>query len=161
MTTEIFTRLEWQELLRATVRLAIAIVFGSAIGWERERRHRPAGLRTHILVTVGSASFMMLGMEVAERVGGADPTRVLQGVAMGIGFVGAGAILKLPAERRIEGLTTAATIWTTAAIGVAIGAGWLLLAGTLTILTVGVLALVGRIERNASSEQPPRAHGGS
>jgi putative Mg2+ transporter-C (MgtC) family protein len=146
MQTELFTNLDWSELLRAVVRLLAAIVFGAAIGWERERARRSAGLRTHILVTVGSATFMMLGMEVAERSGSGDPTRIIQGVAMGIGFLGGGAILKLPDEQKVQGLTTAAGIWTTAAMGVAVGAGWLVLAAVLCVLTLLVLAVLRRVE---------------
>jgi putative Mg2+ transporter-C (MgtC) family protein len=146
METELFTRLDWAELARATVRLLAAIFFGAAIGWERERAHRFAGLRTHILVTVGSAAFMMLGMEMVERSGSGDPTRIIQGVAMGIGFLGGGTILKMPDAQKVQGLTTAAGIWTTAAIGVAVGAGWLLLGAVLCALTLLVLTVLRRVE---------------
>lgn len=146
MEDELFTKVDWSELLRATVRLLAAILFGAAIGWERERAHRAAGLRTHILVTVGSAAFMMLGSEMAERAGSGDPTRIIQGVAMGVGFLGGGTILKLPDEQKVQGLTTAAGIWTTAAIGVAVGAGWILLAAVLSVLTLLVLTVLRRIE---------------
>lgn len=146
MEAELFINLDWAELIRAVVRLLAAIVFGAAIGWERERAHRAAGLRTHILVAVGSAAFMMLGTEMAERSGSGDPTRIIQGVAMGVGFLGGGTILKLPDERKVQGLTTAAGIWTTAAIGVAVGAGWLVLGAALCMLTLVVLALLRRFE---------------
>lgn len=147
MEEELFTKVDWSELLRAIVRLLAAILFGAAIGWERERAHRAAGLRTHILVTVGSAAFMMLGLEMAERAGSGDPTRIIQGVAMGVGFLGGGTILKLPDEQKVQGLTTAAGIWTTAAIGVAAGAGWILLAAVLSVLTLLVLTVLRRIEK--------------
>lgn len=158
MTNELFTNLEWSEFERALLRLTISIVLGGLIGWERERRHRWAGLRTHILVTLGCAAFMMLGMEVAERTNG-DPTRIVQGIAMGIGFLGAGTILKLPNERRIEGLTTASGVWTAAGIGVAVGAGWIILAAVMTILTLIVLLVLRRLERGklGRSEHAPDA----
>jgi len=105
------------ELTRILTRLTLAIVLGGLIGFEREAAGKAAGLRTHMLVALGSALFvlvpLMAGMEVA------DMSRVLQGVASGIGFLGAGAIIKLNSEENIQGLTTAASIWTVAAIGVA------------------------------------------
>lgn len=138
--------MEWNELAGSLVRLTIAVVLGALIGWERERHRIPAGLRTHILVAVASASFMMLGMLVAEDMPHADPIHIMQGVAVGIGFLGAGTILKLPAEHRVEGLTTAAGIWATAALGVALGAGHIGLAIVLALLTVSVLTILRRLE---------------
>ena len=151
---ELFTSLDGGEFLRALVRLAAAVILGGVIGWERERSRRPAGLRTHILVTLGCAAFMMLGMEVAERTKG-DPTRIVQGIAMGVGFLGAGAILKLPGERRVEGLTTAASIWTASSAGVAVGAGWIILAAVITTLTLIVLLILHRLEHHPSPGEPP------
>jgi len=95
-------------------RLSVALLVGGAVGWERERQDKPAGLRTHILVALGSATFVLLGFEVgdhlAHRYGdsGFDPTRVLQGVVGGIGFLGAGTILK--SSRHVSGITTAASV---------------------------------------------------
>ena len=155
---ELFTSLDGGEFLRAIVRLAAAVVLGGLIGWERERSRRPAGLRTHILVTLGCAAFMMLGMEVAERTKG-DPTRIVQGIAMGVGFLGAGAILKLPGERRVEGLTTAGSIWTASSAGVAVGAGWIILAAVITTLTLGVLLILHRLEHHPSPGEPPAPPG--
>ena len=154
MTHELFTKLEWSELVRVLIRLSVSVLLGASIGWERERRRRFAGLRTHILVTLSSASFMMLGAEVAEQSNG-DPVRVVQAVAMGVGFLGAGTILKLPQERRVEGLTTASSIWTAAAMGVAAGAGWMILAAAIAVLTVLVLAVLRKAEAHALGTRSP------
>jgi putative Mg2+ transporter-C (MgtC) family protein len=141
-----FHDLSWAATVRVSLRLGAAVVLGGAIGWEREIHHRWAGLRTHILVTIGTAAFMLLASEIADRAH-TDPLRALQGVVAGIGFLGGGAILKLQDERRIEGMTTAAGIWSTAAIGLAAGAGWLGLATVLTVIVLGVLSVVRAIER--------------
>src|SRR6188768_3189864 len=102
-------------------RMGVAIVLGGVLGYERESRGKDAGLRTHILVSLGSALFVL----IPQQAGMSDDalSRIIQGMATGIGFVGAGAILKLTEERRIEGLTTAAGIWLTATIGIAAGLG--------------------------------------
>jgi putative Mg2+ transporter-C (MgtC) family protein len=147
MEREIFTSLEWHEIVRAVVRLSASMVLGGAIGWEREARGRSAGLRTHILVAVGSTSFMNLAMELAAPDGERDPTRVIQGVATGVGFLGAGVIMKIKDEQRVRGLTTAASIWATAALGVVVGAGRLIFATVLALLTLVVLSLLRHLER--------------
>ncbi len=87
----------------------------AVIGWERERIGKPAGLRTHMLMSLGSARFVLRAAEAGMAI--ADLSRVIQGLAAGIGFIGGGAILKLPDEHQIDGLTTAAGIWLTAAVG--------------------------------------------
>lgn len=112
-----------RSMVRVTLRLLFALLLSAAIGWQRERVGKAAGLRTHMLVGLGSALFV-----VALGEAGATPsdlTRVAQGVATGIGFIGGGVILKLPSERRVKGLTTAASVWLAASIGVAAGAGTL------------------------------------
>src|SRR5687767_9442201 len=106
-------------LARVIIRLSLAMMLSAIIGWEREQQNKSAGLRTHILVALGAAIFALSSQE-----NGADAnnmTRVTQGIATGIGFIGAGVILQLVNERRIKGLTTAAGIWLTAAIGLAAG----------------------------------------
>src|SRR3954454_13330799 len=126
--------------LDLAVRMLIAAVLGAAIGLEREIHEHPAGMRTHLLVCLGAAIFTELsiygfttvdGVSVANRV---DPTRIAAQVVSGIGFLGAGAILKCGTS--IRGLTTAASLWTAAAIGMAAGAGdWVVAAvGTLIVL---------------------------
>src|SRR6266446_1779921 len=91
---------------RVFVRLGLAVILGGILGYERESEGKAAGLRTHILVCLGAALFMLVPLELGASL--ADLTRVAQGVAAGIGFLGAGAILKLSRERKIHGLTTAA-----------------------------------------------------
>ena len=103
------------------VRLLVAALVGGMLGYERETVGASAGLRTHMLVSVGSALFVLIPLQAGMEV--ADLSRVLQGVTAGIGFLGAGAILKQKEQNDIRGLTTAASVWMTAAIGVAAGMG--------------------------------------
>lgn len=119
-------------------RLIIAFGAGMLIGFDRERSGKAAGLRTQMLVCVGSALFAGLSIFLAESLGsfGQDPTRIIAQIVSGVGFLGAGVILKN--GNRLSGVTTAATIWTTAAVGVAIGAGYYLPAG-LTVLMILLL----------------------
>ena len=135
------------------VRVLAAAMLGGIIGWERERKGRAAGLKTHILVSVGSALFV-LAPEVAGISGG-DNTRVMQGIVSGIGFLGAGAILR--DGMRVEGLTTAAGIWMTAAIGMAVGMGQEMLALLTTLLAWLVVAAVPKL----MSRMPAHRDGGA
>jgi putative Mg2+ transporter-C (MgtC) family protein len=109
------------EITRVCIRLLVAVVLGGILGYERESVGASAGLRTHMLVSLGCALFVLIPLQAGMPL--EDVSRVLQGVTAGIGFLGAGAILKLKDENRIEGLTTAAGIWLTAAVGVAAGMG--------------------------------------
>jgi putative Mg2+ transporter-C (MgtC) family protein len=129
------------QIARVTVKLVLAALLGGVMGWERERKGKAAGLRTHMMVAVGAALFVLAPLEAGVPV--SDLTRVIQGVAAGIGFVGAGAILKMSDQGQIVGLTTAAGIWMTAAIGMAVGIGrvWLPVAGV--AIAVIILALLG------------------
>lgn len=111
------------QIVRLLVRISIAMLLGAIIGLQREQYGKPAGLRTHILVAMGSALFVIAATESGMTSDGVS--RVIQGLTTGIGFIGAGAILKLGQEREIYGLTTAAGIWATAAVGVAVGLGLL------------------------------------
>jgi putative Mg2+ transporter-C (MgtC) family protein len=112
--------LSWDELL---LRLALAAALGAAIGIEREIREQEAGLRTHTLVSLGAALFTVAGAYGFRDFGGpVDPTRVAAQVVTGIGFLGAGAIIRMGLS--VRGLTTAATLWVVAAIGLASGAGY-------------------------------------
>jgi len=124
-------------------RLASAIVLGGLLGLERERKGRAAGLKTHILVSVGSALFVLAPLQMG--ISGADVTRVMQGIVSGIGFLGAGAILKLDNEERIQGLTTAAGIWMTAAIGMAAGMGMEMVAFITTIAALAVVSTLPKL----------------
>lgn len=133
-------------------RLLSAIVLGGVLGLEREAKGRAAGLRTHILVCTGSALFVMAPL--LAGVGQAEVTRVMQGIVSGIGFLGAGAILKLDDKQRVQGLTTAAGIWATAAIGMAVGMGMHLLALASTLATLAVVSVLPRLLPD--KPDPPR-----
>ena len=130
-------------LLDVFLRLALAAGLGGAIGLEREFRHKPAGLRTNMLIALGSALFAILSVELGTAAGSSD--RVASQVVSGIGFLGAGAILR--SGGNITGLTTAATIWVNAAIGMAAGLGSYSVAAGGATLTLVVLALLPFMER--------------
>jgi putative Mg2+ transporter-C (MgtC) family protein len=123
-------------------RLMLAAGLGAALGIEREYRQKPAGLRTNILIAVGSALFTILSTSMA--VAGADPARIAAQIVTGIGFLGGGAIMRN--RDTVHGLTTAATIWVNAAIGVASGAGQYQLATFAAALTLVVLVVLPPIE---------------
>jgi len=124
------------------LRLLLATALGAIIGYQRERAGKPAGLRTHILICVGAALFTIASLYgFGGAFGGVvDPSRVAAGIVAGIGFIGAGAIIRR-GEGVIEGLTTAATIWVVAAIGLAAGAGLYLVSAVTTALVTIVLLL--------------------
>ena len=126
------------------LRLGLALIFGIAIGIEREYRARPAGMRTMALISLGTCLFMLLSMFGFEDLQGLphiqiDPSRVASYVVAGIGFLGGGSIFLNQAKDRVRGLTTAATVWVVAAIGLACGAGMLLLALITTVLVLLIL----------------------
>lgn len=125
--------------------LGVAVLLGGAIGFERERRGKAAGLRTNILICVGSALFTRLSIEIPGTYGLAgDPSRIAAQIVTGVGFLGAGTILQ--ARGRITGLTSAATIWMVAAIGMAVGAGRVYEASGATLLVIMVLWLLAKLE---------------
>ena len=142
-----------QYLLRVLLRLCIAAVLGALIGLQRERTHKPAGVRTHMLVALGTALFVVVPLEAGMK--SADFSRVIQGVVTGIGFLGGGVILKMSEEHRVRGLTSAAGIWTTAGVGLAVGAGllWPALCGT--VLAWIILALLHPLENWLRSSGDP------
>jgi len=127
----------WLEMI---LRFLLAVALGAGIGYQRERAGKAAGLRTHILVSSGAALFTLVSI---YGFSGAivDISRVAAGVVVGIGFIGAGVILRGQREKEVEGLTTAATIWITAAIGLAAGAGMYLVSVIATAVAAGVLFL--------------------
>lgn len=139
------------------VRMLIAIVLAGIIGFERERRDAPAGLRTHMLVGLGSALFVLVPLQAG--VSPADVTRVVQGVVSGIGFLGAGAILKESQGNQVRGLTTAASVFATSAIGVTAGMGKAMTAILATGLVLFILAMLHRWEKRLGlrieDRQPP------
>jgi len=118
------------------LRMVVAVLCGAVIGAEREWHGKPAGLRTNILICLGAAIFTLISVKVATEFS-SDPARIAAQVVTGIGFLGAGAIIR--GEGGIHGLTTAATIWLAAAIGMCCGAGYYFLAGTSTVITFLVL----------------------
>ena len=145
----------WQELTNGIpdarnlwiiiIRLVAATLLGAVVGVQRERAGKPAGLRTHILVSFGTAVVVLAcagsGMDMAGQ------SRVIQGIVTGIGFIGAGSILKVSEERDIRGLTTAAGLWLTAAIGVASGLGMIGLGVITAVLALIILAAEGIFAR--------------
>ncbi|GHC92965.1 Mg(2+) transporter [Pseudorhodoferax aquiterrae] len=129
-----------EEATRLILRLALAGVLGGLLGIERETKGKAAGVRTHMLVAMGAAMFVVASD--LFTIGPADMSRVLQGVIAGVGFLGAGTILKAGSEAQVKGLTTAAGIWMTAAIGVAAGMGEESAAILATLLALLIMAIV-------------------
>ena len=144
----------WQELIYGLpdgrhlaivlIRVIAATLLGAVLGIQREKARKPAGLRTHMIVCLGTAVVVLACTASSMDIAGLS--RVIQGIVTGIGFIGAGSILKLSEEREIRGLTTAAGLWMTAAIGVAVGLGSLGVALIGTALTFIVLSVVGAVE---------------
>lgn len=131
-------------LLHVIIRLMAASLLGAAVGAQREHAGKAAGLRTHILVCLGTCIFIITCSGIGMSLDGLS--RVIQGVITGIGFIGAGSILKLSEEKDIRGLTTAAGIWMTAAIGVAVGLGSLGVAFLGTFFILIILSLTAFLE---------------
>src|SRR3712207_1385722 len=154
----------WEELLsglpdarhlaHVLVRLAAAAMLGAVIGFQRERAGKPAGLRTHMLVTLGTAVFVLACAGVG--MGFDAQSRVIQGIVTGLGFIGAGSILKLEGQRDIQGLTTAAGVWMTAAVGVPVGLGSLGVALLSTVFALAILSFAKRFEPREDYEHPAR-----
>jgi len=130
------------------IRILIAAGLGALIGYERERQSQPAGLRTHVVLVVGAALAMALSINLAMQfrtlVPNGDPARLAAQVLSGIGFLGAGAILRFGPT--VKGLTTAASLWTMAVVGLAVGAGYFLVAAGVTVLLLIVLTLLTWVE---------------
>ncbi len=136
----------------AALRLGLALVLGGLIGWQRESAEKPAGFRTHILVCVGAALFTLISA-VGFFGTGADPARVASNIGVGIGFLGAGTIWRTGAS--VQGLTTAASLWTVAAIGTAVGVGYYIGA----ILTTAIVAAVLTLFKGFEARIPRRGVG--
>jgi putative Mg2+ transporter-C (MgtC) family protein len=132
-----------EQITRILVRLLLAALLGGVLGYQREQQGKAAGIRTHMLVAMGAALFVLVPQQGGMQV--ADMSRVIQGVIAGIGFLGAGAIIKNKSEENVLGLTTAAGVWMTAAIGIACGLGREATAVISTLLALGVLALVPKL----------------
>jgi putative Mg2+ transporter-C (MgtC) family protein len=133
------------EFATVAIRLSFAILLGGILGAERAMAGKAAGLRTHMLVSLGAAAFVLFAADAGMTV--ADASRVVQGVATGIGFIGAGAILKRSDPEEVHGLTTAAGLWVTAAIGSAVGLGHLWFPVVCSIAAWLVLRLLPPLER--------------
>ena len=129
-----------ETMTKVTIRILIAAMLGGILGYERERKSISAGVRTHMLVAVGAAIFMIGPAQAGISV--PDLSRVIQGVIQGIGFLGAGAIIFSTSTRTVQGLTTAASIWAAAGIGIAAGLGMEATAVLSTFIVLFVLAIV-------------------
>jgi putative Mg2+ transporter-C (MgtC) family protein len=135
--------------LTTVVRLVLAFILGSLIGLERERKGGHAGLRTHTLVCVGSALIMLTSIyiyDIYQGKTGIDPGRIAAGVVTGIGFLGAGTIIR--SKEGVKGLTTAASVWVSAAIGLAVGCGYISAALTVTLIAYLTLSVLKRVEKD-------------
>jgi len=143
-----------EALTRVVMRLLIAALLGGMLGLQREYHGKEAGVRTHMLVAIGSALFVLVPLQAGADA--ADLSRVIQGVVAGVGFLCAGTILKVSGsgDEQVRGLTTAAGIWLTAAIGIAVGLGREMTGVLCTVLALAVLALEGPIRRVAQRGRP-------
>ena len=133
------------QITRIILRFILAATLGGLLGYDREQKGRAAGLRTHMLVSLGAALFVLIPQQTGASI--ADLTRVVQGLAAGVGFLGAGSIIMGRQQEDTKGMTTAASIWLTAAIGVAWGMGREGTAILSTLLALAILSLIPKIER--------------
>jgi putative Mg2+ transporter-C (MgtC) family protein len=136
-------------IFSTTLRLVIAFVLGGIIGLEREKKGGGAGFRTHILVCIGSTLIMLTSLYVHgvyQGQGSIDPARIAAGVVTGIGFLGAGTIIR--SKEGVKGLTTAASVWVSSAIGLAIGCGYISGAIIVTLLSYLSLSVLKKVEKN-------------
>lgn len=138
------------------LRVVVALLGAAALGWQRERHGKPAGLRTQMMVGLGSAMFTLVTLKFylslldAGAAGRMDPLRVIEGIVGGIGFLGAGTIIQ--SRGSVKGITTAATIWVVGAYGIACGLGYFLLAGMNVAFALITLSLLGMLERSVMNE---------
>jgi len=145
-----------KQLARVIIRLLAAAALGGLVGMQRQTTHKPAGLRTHMMVSAGTAALVIACVSGGLSVEGWS--RVIQGIVTGIGFIGAGTILKISQEHAIKGLTTAASVWMTAAIGVTVGLGNLGIGMMVTLLALIILWL-WKVEHNAEDKAPAPSKG--
>lgn len=141
---------------RIVLRLMVAAILGGLLGIEREHKGKAAGVRTHMLVAMGSALFVLVSQQAG--IIATDMSRVIQGLIAGVGFLGAGTILKVQSEEKVQGLTTAAGIWMTAAIGMAAGLGLEVTAVLSTTLALGIFSVVPwilrRVDKSIDEDGP-------
>jgi len=148
LRTEFSDIADLEQITRMLVRLLLAALLGGVLGYEREREGKAAGVRTHMLVAMGAALFMLVPQQAGMNA--SDLSRIVQGLVAGVGFLGAGAIVKQASAGeqgadQVQGLTTAAGVWLTAAIGMACGLGRESTALLCTLLALGVLALLPKL----------------
>jgi putative Mg2+ transporter-C (MgtC) family protein len=150
----------WLSPLELFARLAIAGVFGAVVGFDRELTNKPAGLRTHALVSLAAALFTLITFELYAELDAkdgntsADPIRIIEAVTAGVAFLAAGAIIR--SGGNVQGLTTVANMWLAGAIGVACGAGFYLLATLGAIFSVIIITLLRKLESRLAKENPPQ-----
>src|SRR3954469_14202595 len=148
---------QWSAFYDDLARIGAAALLGGAMGLEREWLGHWAGLRTHMMVAIGAAIFVIGGSTAhGQNIDG--PSRVIQGVASGIGFLGAGTILKLGDKMQIKGLTTASSIWLAAALGIAAGLAEYSLAMAAAVISLFVLGVLGPIEKTLERRHKLRKH---
>ena len=145
-----------QPALDDLIRLSVAAALGGMIGLEREAKHRPAGLRTNLMICVGAAAFTLLSNQLAARYGG-DHTRIAAQIIPGIGFIGAGSIIHARGDL-VTGITSAATLFVVASVGMAVGGGLYLIAVFSTVLILAVLSILGYAERRMNLKKTMRAY---
>lgn len=139
---------QWTQLI---VRATAACLVGGLVGYQRQRFHKAAGIRTHMLVAVGSAFFV--AVPYLDGMSKSDISRVVQGVVTGIGFLGAGVIVKLQDAKSVKGLTSAACIWYGAALGIACGLGKLIIAATGAFVALVILGLIPHVSSRTSDDE--------
>lgn len=143
---------DWQLLFSSFLPLLTAAVLGGIVGWERESWHKPAGLRTNMMVALGAATFTQLALGLVDQgPQGADPSRIIEGVATGIGFLGAGSIIQSRGE--IQGITTAAGVWLVGGVGACCGARRYEIAVTAVLLAILILRLLQKVKDSLVPEQ--------
>jgi len=133
------------EFTQILLRMGLSLVLGGIIGFERERDSQPAGLRTHMILVVGACLTMILSINIAVLTGSEEPARLAAQVVSGIGFLGAGAILRY--GYNVKGLTTATTLWTMAIVGMSVGMGYYLVATITTVVIMAVLSVLEVLEK--------------
>jgi putative Mg2+ transporter-C (MgtC) family protein len=144
-----------EAFLEDLTRLGIALLLGAMIGVERQLAGQAAGLRTHVLVSMGAAVFTLAGLAATGTENPTDVSRVVQGVAAGVGFIGAGAIMRSDHESNVRGLTTAGSIWVAAAMGTTAGLGEWALAAAAGCATLVVLVVLKPVSRWLSRQARP------
>ncbi len=142
---ELIGELRDLNVMSVFIRLLLALFFGGTIGFERGQKQRAAGLRTHMLLCIGAASTMLVSEYLYASYGVGDPARLSAQVISGIGFLGAGTII-ITRRNEIKGLTTAATLWATACMGIAVGVGFYVCAGIMYVLLIVVLVFVSVLD---------------